>query len=408
MLPARTAAPALVTAAWLPAICAVLVRIEFEVGEGNTRPIQLAFVPMLVLLPPGVVPLAVLAAHLPRDAARVVRGARAARSALLLPVADCSFVLAPALVIVVAGRPDGRLGDALACVARARRADGRPTSRSRALRMRVGLGIDPRAGAARLRVGLPRRRCASRRSASSPRWRATRTRRCSPPCCRWPALLAVFARERRGRIENALALQRVAQEGRERLQTIVQNSSDLHPDRRPRRDAARCSPAPSRRSSAPTGRRPQGAPLLDRVHPRGRGAGARVPAVAWPRSRPASRTRPSGGCATPTARYRHVAAVATNLLDDPRVGGIVLTVRDVEARKAFEEQLRHRAFHDALTGLANRALFYDRIEHALDRGARADAQVGVLFVDLDDFKAVNDTRGHADGDALLQSRSRAG
>src|SRR5919202_1204581 len=72
-----------------------------------------------------------------------------------------------------------------------------------------------------------------------------------------------------------------------------------------------------------------------------------------------------------------------------------MTARDVDDRKAFEEQLRHRAFHDALTGLANRALFYDRIEHALTRGTRDGVPVAVLFIALDDFKAINDRLGHA-------------
>jgi diguanylate cyclase (GGDEF)-like protein/PAS domain S-box-containing protein len=108
------------------------------------------------------------------------------------------------------------------------------------------------------------------------------------------------------------------------------------------------------------------------------------------------------------ARVRHVGGswrvlevTATNLMDDPEVHGLVLNARDVTDRKQLESELRHQALHDALTGLANRTLFADRVEHALARRADRGGAVAVLFIDLDDFKTVNDSLGHAAGDELL-------
>src|SRR5207253_4252789 len=96
-------------------------------------------------------------------------------------------------------------------------------------------------------------------------------------------------------------------------------------------------------------------------------------------------------------------SIFLNLLHDENVSGVVMTARDVTERRALQEQLLHQAFHDSLTGLANRALFSDRVAHALELTRRRDTLVGVLFIDLDDFKTVNDSLGHAAGDELLVS-----
>jgi diguanylate cyclase (GGDEF)-like protein/PAS domain S-box-containing protein len=82
---------------------------------------------------------------------------------------------------------------------------------------------------------------------------------------------------------------------------------------------------------------------------------------------------------------------------------LVITMTDITAFRAVEAQLEHQAFHDPLTGLPNRALFLNRLEQALRRRARDDGHVALLYLDLDGFKAINDTRGHDAGDELLQA-----
>jgi diguanylate cyclase (GGDEF)-like protein/PAS domain S-box-containing protein len=104
--------------------------------------------------------------------------------------------------------------------------------------------------------------------------------------------------------------------------------------------------------------------------------------------------------------WRDVETLLSDLSLDPEVGGVVLNTRDVSERKVFEGQLVHQAFHDSITGLANRALFRDRVGHALARQVRADRVVAVLFMDVDDFKTVNDSLGHAAGDRVLAEIGR--
>jgi diguanylate cyclase (GGDEF)-like protein/PAS domain S-box-containing protein len=98
---------------------------------------------------------------------------------------------------------------------------------------------------------------------------------------------------------------------------------------------------------------------------------------------------------------RQFEVLYTDLLDDENVRGVVLNGRDVSERKAFEEQLAHQAFHDPVTNLANRALFVERVRHALPRARREGARLAVIFMDLDDFKTINDSLGHAAGDTVL-------
>jgi diguanylate cyclase (GGDEF)-like protein/PAS domain S-box-containing protein len=91
----------------------------------------------------------------------------------------------------------------------------------------------------------------------------------------------------------------------------------------------------------------------------------------------------------------------SDLRHDLTVGGLVLTLRDVTEQYELEEELKYRAFHDSLTGLPNRSLFAREAADALATARAVGRTAGVLLVDLDDFKVVNDTMGHGVGDELL-------
>ena len=117
-----------------------------------------------------------------------------------------------------------------------------------------------------------------------------------------------------------------------------------------------------------------------------------------------------GAEATVDFRLRHadgkwvqVEATTKNMLADPSIGGIVVNYRDITQRRTLEERLRYQAFHDPLTEMPNRALFMDRLGHALTRAERSKEAAAVLFLDLDNFKLVNDSLGHEVGDMLLVS-----
>jgi diguanylate cyclase (GGDEF)-like protein/PAS domain S-box-containing protein len=147
-----------------------------------------------------------------------------------------------------------------------------------------------------------------------------------------------------------------------------------------------------------------GTNLLDLIHPEDKEVARKfleesaatpgvTPPVEW-------RVRTADGT------WTHTEATGNNLMDDQAVGGIVLNSRDVTERKRLEQQLTHQAFHDSLTGLANRALFRDRTAHALLLARRQHRRLGVVFLDLDDFKRVNDSLGHGHGDQLLVQFAR--
>ena len=101
--------------------------------------------------------------------------------------------------------------------------------------------------------------------------------------------------------------------------------------------------------------------------------------------------------------WRHLEARVTDLRGDRHVRGVVMNARDVSERVRLAEELTHQAYHDGLTGVANRALFRDRLDQTIALAARTRSSFAVLMLDLDGFKGVNDSLGHDAGDELLRA-----
>jgi diguanylate cyclase len=108
-----------------------------------------------------------------------------------------------------------------------------------------------------------------------------------------------------------------------------------------------------------------------------------------------------GRVRTADGTWLHLQSVAVNLLDDRAVQGIVVTSRDISDRVLLDQQLEYSATHDRLTGLVNRALIDEQLTPAMARSVRSGRRLALCYVDLDDFKAINDELGHLAGDEVL-------
>jgi diguanylate cyclase (GGDEF)-like protein/PAS domain S-box-containing protein len=204
-------------------------------------------------------------------------------------------------------------------------------------------------------------------------------------------------------LSTQLELLHALSESERRFRAIVDNSSDIIAVLKPDGNWT-ASDAGTRQLGYPKGFEPEGG-VFSLVHPDDMGIAAEAIAEVLDGRRGSMdpvvlRLRDSDG------NYHFYEAVGQNLGDDADVGGVVVTARNIDRRKALETQLAVDATHDALTGLLNRSAFMVNIERALARHARSGLPLALLFLDLDRFKQVNDTLGHAAGDSLLCEVSR--